>query len=76
LWKQKIPCTKYENINEILKEINIKLNTNLQNIEKKVMIRKLENLKGWLRIINKKREEELESLQKKEIKKTLIKNVK
>ncbi|CAG8857033.1 45935_t:CDS:1, partial [Gigaspora margarita] len=22
LWKQKIPCTEYENINEVLKEIN------------------------------------------------------
>ncbi|CAG8785377.1 9537_t:CDS:2 [Gigaspora margarita] len=29
IWKQKIPCTEYENINEVLKEINVKLNTNL-----------------------------------------------
>ncbi|CAG8607420.1 2735_t:CDS:1, partial [Gigaspora margarita] len=32
LWKQKISCTEYKNINEVLKEINVKLNTNLQNI--------------------------------------------
>ncbi|CAG8832052.1 26306_t:CDS:2, partial [Gigaspora margarita] len=38
IWKQKITCTEYENINEILKEINVKLNTNLQNIRKKVTI--------------------------------------
>ncbi|CAG8538586.1 5086_t:CDS:2 [Gigaspora margarita] len=37
LCKQKISCTEYENINEVLKEINIKLNTNLQNIEKKIL---------------------------------------
>ncbi|CAG8819216.1 304_t:CDS:1, partial [Gigaspora margarita] len=35
IWKQKISCTEYENINEVLKEINVKLNTNLQNIGKK-----------------------------------------
>ncbi|CAG8828771.1 46318_t:CDS:2, partial [Gigaspora margarita] len=60
LWKHKISCTEYENINETLKEINVTLNTNLQNIEKKVTIRKLEDLKGWLKIINRKHEEEIE----------------
>ncbi|CAG8749625.1 20800_t:CDS:1, partial [Gigaspora rosea] len=35
LWKNKLPCTDYENINKTLREINTKFNMNLQFIEKK-----------------------------------------